>query len=63
MALGITANKIRPKKHFMPDLTKLSERNSGGLEYIDPTALWRISCYSHGLCQWLGGLVVATSMV
>ena len=56
-----TASEIRPKKHFLPGLTKLSERDSSGLEYTDPTALWRISCYSHGLCQRLGGDLVATA--
>ncbi len=45
----------------MPGLTELSERDSSGLEYIDPTALWRISCYSHGLCQRLGSKLVATA--
>jgi hypothetical protein len=55
------ASKIRPKKHFMWGLSELSERNSSGLEYTDPTALWRISCYSHGLSQRLGGNLVATA--
>ena len=54
-----TASKIRPKKHFLPGLTELAERNSSGLEYIDPTALWQISQGSHRLCQWLGGDLVA----
>ncbi len=46
----------------MPGMTELSERDSSGLEYTDPTALWRISRYSHGLCQWLGGDLVSTAM-
>ncbi len=46
----------------MSGLTNLSERDSNGLICIDPTALWQISRYSHGLCQWLGGDLVATAM-
>jgi hypothetical protein len=53
--------KIRTREDFLPGLTELSERDSSGLEYIDPTALWRISCYNHGLCQWLGGDLVNTA--
>jgi hypothetical protein len=60
-----------PKKHFLPGLTKLSERDLSGLEYIDPTAFWQISRYSHGLCQRLQprlreliiGLFTITSMI
>ncbi len=45
----------------MQGLTDLSERDLNGLTCTDPTALWRISCYSHGLCQRLGGDLVATA--
>ncbi len=46
----------------MQGLTNLSEHDSNGLTCTDPTALWRISRYSHGLCQRLGGNLVATAM-
>ena len=45
----------------MQGLTNLSGRDSNGLTCTDPTALWRISRYSHGLCQRLGGDLVATA--
>ncbi len=45
----------------MQGLTDLSERDLNGLICIDPTALWQISRYSHGLCQRLGGDLVATA--
>ena len=45
----------------MQGLTNLSERDLIGLTCTDPTALWRISRYSHGLCQRLGGNLVATA--
>ncbi len=45
----------------MQGLTDLSERDSNGLICTDPTALWQISRYSHGLCQQLGGNLVATA--
>ncbi len=45
----------------MQGLTNLSERDSNGLTCTNPTALWRISRYSHGLCQRRGGDLVATA--
>ncbi len=45
----------------MQGLTDLSEHDSNGLICIDPKALWRISRYSHGSCQWLEGDLVATA--
>ncbi len=45
----------------MQGLTDLSERDPNGLICTNPTALWRISRYSHGLCQQLGGNLVATA--
>ncbi len=45
----------------MQGLTYLSERDAIGLTCTDPTALWRISRYSHGLCQRFGGDLVATA--
>ncbi len=46
----------------MQGLTNLSERDSNGLICTNPTALWRISHYSHGLCRRLVGNLVATAM-
>ncbi len=45
----------------MQGLTDLSEHDSNGLTCTNPTVLWRISCYSHRLCQRLGGDLVATA--
>jgi hypothetical protein len=45
----------------MQGMTNLSECDSNGLICTDPTTLWRISRYSHGLCQQLGGDLVATA--
>ena len=45
---------------FYAGLDQFSERDSNGLICTDPTALWQISRYSHGLCQQLGGNLVAT---
>jgi hypothetical protein len=45
----------------MQGLTDLSERDSNELIGIDPTALRRISRYSNGLCQRLGGNLVPTA--
>ncbi len=45
----------------MQGLTNLSERDSNGLIGTNPMALWRISPYSHRLCQRLGGDLVATA--
>ena len=45
----------------MQGLTNLPERDSNGLICIDPISLWQVSCYSHGLCQRLGGGLVATA--